>query len=191
MPVVNPISNPEAYDCFALGGVRWPPIEFEGKIDLDGASSPRTWDKVASQGTTGATLKYNGAGLAEFKVKAYLWEPRHFDAFERDLRPMLRRPKEGVKGTAYSWQHPETDKLEIRRVVVSDCSQLRPDGDAGLYYYEISLTEYRPPKPVRVLKVAAGESTDKPAKPKTERERQLDGLRTDFNNLPRDYKTFF
>lgn len=160
MAALNPISDPEAYDTFGIGPAVW-----SGKVEVVGAGDPREWDKVKGQGTSGATTKYTGDGLPEFGVRFYMWEPEHFDAFERDIRPLLAKPKPNQKPKALEVDYPELAKLGIRRVVVTNVGQLEVGDDSGLYFYTVSFLVFRPAKPVQVLKAKQEGGTEDKGKP--------------------------
>lgn len=160
---INPITHPDAYDTFRIGPATW-----TGKVEVVGAADLREWEKVKGQGTAGATTKYAGEGLAEFGVRFYCWEPEHFDAFERDVRPQLAKPKANVKPKAVEVDYPELAKIGVRRVVVVQVGTLEIADDSGLYFYLVSFMQFRPPKPIQVLKAkqeGGPEDKGKPEKP--------------------------
>lgn len=157
---VNPITHADAYDAFRLGPATW-----TGKVEVVGASDAREWEKVKGQGTAGATTKYAGEGLAEFGVRFYCWEPEHFDAFERDIRPQLAKPKPNVKPKALEVDYPELAKIGIRRVVCTNVGTLEVADESGLYFYLVSFLQFRPPKPVQVLKAKQDGGPEDKAKP--------------------------
>ena len=153
---MDPFRNGEAYQSAKLGGVKLP-----GKVIVAGLSSPRKWDEQQGQGTAGATTKYAGPGLSEATIQCQMWEPAQFDAFERDVRPLIREPLPNVRPSALDFEHPDAQALGVKRVVVTNVSQLETYDESGLYGYTISVKQFRPPKPVQVLK-AKGDDPNNP-----------------------------
>lgn len=157
----NPISNPGLYNAITIGSVRWPPPGEETRVEVSGASSLRNWEKVASgglnasQGLDGVTIKYTGAGIAEFTVKFYVWEPHHFDYFESAVRPLFGKPRPAVKPQAYPIEYPELQKLQIDRVVIVEVGMLEIADPTGLWFYPVKFLEHRVKKRVQVLKAKA------------------------------------
>lgn len=149
---MNPFDNGKAYTQCKLNGVLLP-----GKVVVSGASSKRKWDVVAGQGDDGATVKGGNEDISKFKLAVQMWEPAQFDAFERDIRPMLAKPAKGKKAPALEIDHPELAKLEIRRIVVEEVHELTVADESGLFQYEIDVLQYRPAKPATLLKAKAGE----------------------------------
>ena len=158
---MNPITHPNAYNTVRLDGKLW-----IGKAEIDGASNIFKWEKVAGQGTEGATSKYSGTDLPDFTLRFLLWESRHFDAFDRDFRPLFQPPPKGQKPKAREIDFPELVKLKIRRVVVRTVGQLEVVDQTGLYAYPVEMSQFSPPKPVQVIKATAGATgADDPSQP--------------------------
>ncbi len=159
---MDPFRNGEAYHSAKLGGVQLP-----GKVIVAGLSSPRKWDEQQGQGTAGATTKYSGPGLSDGTIQVQMWEPEQFDTFERDVRPLLREPLPNVRPSALDLEHPDAQALGMKRVVVVNVSQLETYDESGLYGYTISVKQFRPPKPVQVLK-AKGDDPNNPGGSKSD-----------------------
>jgi len=155
---MDPFRNGEAYESAKLGGVQLP-----GKVVVQGLASPRKWDDQAGPGTSGATSKYAGPGIAEFTIQVQMWEPAQFDAFERDVRPIIAEPLPNVRPSALDFEHPDAAKLGIKRCVVTNVSQTQVFDEGGLFGFTISMKQFRPPKPVQVLK-AKGDDPNNPNK---------------------------
>lgn len=73
----DPINRPHDADYILLGGQRSPGLATV--VDL---SAPRRWDERRGAGQTGATIVFNGVGLARWKVRIRLytaqdWEDWH------------------------------------------------------------------------------------------------------------------
>ncbi len=174
---MDPIRTPEAYDYFRLAGIKSP-----GRCTLTGAGSPRKWDKADGKGTDGATVTYNGDGLAEFTIHVDLWLPEHFDAFELEFRPMLRRAPEGVEAKAYDIEYPSLAELEISSVVVTNVGQLELTDELGLYSYPISFLQHRKPKPksATIKGSQGGGGADEPPGAEDELDKQIRQLNADI-----------
>jgi hypothetical protein len=191
MATLDPFRNAKAYRQCKLNGVLLP-----GKCIVTGASSKRKWDVVAGQGDDGASVKGGNEDISKFKLAVQMWKPEQFDDFERDIRPMLKKPPQGQKPKALEIDHPELAKLEIRRVVPEEISQLENATEDGLYQYVIDLIQYRPAKPASVLK-AKGEDKpgggQKPEKPKSAAQLQIEANNEKIKNLKsgKDKSTLF
>lgn len=158
MTAVNPIEHPDAYQVLALEGRTW-----RGKIEVAGYSKLFKWEKVAGQGTDGATSKYSGEDLPDFTCRFILWEPYHFEQFESEFRPLFSGPPKGQKAKALTIDWPELVKLGIRRVTVNKVGGLEFVDDKGTYAYQVDMSLFRPKKPVQVLKASAAGGPDDPS----------------------------
>jgi hypothetical protein len=139
---VNPFETPDAWDWILLAGTVSPGIVSA----VAGASNPRTWDEKKATGSSGATLTYQGDGLAKFGVKLSLWLPEHFaewDTFKTLLVPPTKDSR------ALDIWHPRLEQLPVpvTSVVVEECGSPEPADDTGLWSVEIKFKEYRAPKP--------------------------------------------
>jgi hypothetical protein len=139
---MNPFEQPSEWDCIILAGVTSPGVV----ASVAGAGNPRAWDEKKAAGSSGATLTYQGDGLAKFKVKIQLWEPAHFDEWET-FKALLVPPTKDCR--ALDIYHPRLEQLPIpvRSVVVDDPGSPEPADDTGLWTVEIAFREYRAPKP--------------------------------------------
>lgn len=146
--VANPIDDPDLYDAVLLGGA-WTP----GVADVAGAGDPRKWDKQDGKGQSGATIKYNGRGLAEFDIVLTFTERRHFDAW-RTFKVVLE-PPEGASPTGLDIVHPLLEDVGITSVVVQNVSQITQP-EPGIYQVTISLLQNRAPVPTHVVPVGSG-----------------------------------
>lgn len=170
---MDPFRNSLAYVIAKLNGVTMP-----GKVVISGLSDKRKWDIAAASGDDGATIKGGGASeLAKFKMQIQMWEPWQFDDFEANVRPLLAKSK-GKQTTALEIEHPECAKLDVRRVVVEEISQLIVVNEEGLFAYEVDFLQYAPAKPKAFLK-AKGDDTPgggpekKPEKELTEKQKMI------------------
>lgn len=157
----NPLTNPELYDRCTLNGVLCP-----GLCKVEGASQPREWDKVLGLGQIGVATKLKQIGVAEFTLRVFLWEPKHFDDFEAKIRPILAVPKSRSNIRAIDIDTPELVKLDIKKVVVQNVAQLEETDPSGLYCYPISLLQFKKPRAIALLKASGqGDDPSKPAQP--------------------------
>lgn len=142
MSIPNPLRDAEvdAWDTALLANVANP-----GQIVVTGASSPRKWDEAAGTGTSGASLRWTGDGLAEFDAIVQVWTPEQFDEWDQTWGPLCARTEPGQKPKAYDWRHPATDELKIRSVVVLDLTQWEQVED-GLWQRTVKLKQFRAPK---------------------------------------------
>lgn len=138
---MNPFEFPDAYDRCTLQGVLIP-----GLCRVDGAADIAKYDKVSGKGTTGVTKKYAGKDISDFTLEVLLWEPSHFTAFERDIRPLLRAaiPEGDEAPRAYSIEHPELVKLQILRITIDKVNTLKVVDQSGLYSYVLNVSKYAP-----------------------------------------------
>jgi hypothetical protein len=172
---MDPLRNPDAYDTFVLAGVRSP-----GLCKISGAGSPRSWDEQKGKGNVGASISFNGLGLAKFKIRIFLWTTKHFDEWT-NFATILKPPINGQPAHALDIEHPILDEphLQIRSIVIEDVSQLDEEGDTGKFFYDLDCKAFRKPKPAQtgVLKgsKAKGESAkeEKQPKPLTARQEQI------------------
>lgn len=132
----DPTTSP--VDYVILAGQRSP-----GIANLDGASSPRQWDERRAYGQSGASLVYRGLKPAKFTLALLLISAEDWAAWDA-WRPVVQRPPTGTRPRALDIEHPITEMLGIRSVVVEDVLQPRQTGN-GEWTIEIKLLEFRPP----------------------------------------------
>lgn len=136
------LATPSACDTILLAGQRSP-----GVARVRPLSSPRKWDEKDGQGTSGASLVYQGDKLVHFEVAIELWEPEHFVAWDA-FRLLLRKAPEGVKPTALDLSHPFVDEHEVSAVVVEDL--VGPEiTDQGLTTWVVKFVQFRKPTPAQ------------------------------------------
>lgn len=152
----NPLSAP--VDYVLLGGQRSP-----GLATIDGASSPRQWDERRGRGTTGATVVFQGIKLAKFTLSIRLITVEDWDAWD-SWRQVVQRPPSGQRPRALDIDHPITEMLGIRSVVVEDVGQPKQTGD-GEWTIEIKLIEFRPPTPAIARPEASVDQPNAPTDP--------------------------
>lgn len=118
-------------------------------------SNPRKWDKKDGTGITGATISFNGEGLAEFPARIQLgWEGRGFPSRDEqwaqwaEWSKMLKPPTEKSPDALRIW-YPNLDLLPvpITAVVVVGTGPQGPKQVAdGVYEWSIPFMQFRRPK---------------------------------------------
>ncbi len=159
-PILTPV------DYVLLGGEVTP-----GLTHLEGAGSPRNWDKVRGYGMSGFYPRFTGDGLAEFAIVIRLVTAQHWVDWE-SFAPFVRKPPLGKSPRALDIAHPFLDALEIYAVVIVDATQPAVDDD-GIGTVRISVLQHRRPKPQYAKPDSSGDS--KPA-PKDKREQVIENL---------------
>lgn len=118
-------------------------------------SNPRKWDKKDGSGTTGATLTFNGEGLASFSAKIQIgWEGRGLPTRTQQLADwivwarLLAPPTEKNHEALTIW-YPTLVLLPvpISRVIVADEGVKGPRQVAdGVIEFEVFFLQYRKAK---------------------------------------------
>lgn len=132
---------------FALGLVFPSP----GVAKIKGSGAPRNWDIRQGYGIDGASLFYKGAGLAEFDVDIFIWEPEHWVQWEIFATVLTNPPSPpGVIPTTLGIAHPILNRKPwlINKVVVNKAIGLWESNDTGLWSVTIPFIEYRKARPV-------------------------------------------
>lgn len=137
-------------DYIVLAGAKSP-----GLAAVRGAGTPRKWDIQDGYGFTGATVIYNGEGLAEFEVDIQAWDdPTHFLEWKVFANLCLMPPSPGLSRAqlSLSIQHPQLNDppLSITQVTVKNVTQWEQNEEGGLWMRTISFVQYRAPRPVLV-----------------------------------------
>lgn len=165
----NPLGSTE-YDHVILAGQRSP-----GIARLEGADSPRRLIKRRGFGLSGATVRFAGIELSEFKLQIDLLTSEDWEAWN-EWRPLVQRPPapdvdalrsaittdalnavlRRTRAHALDIEHPFLEDLGIRSVLIANVSQPKAIDDKGTYRIEISMCEYR--RPVYALSAPAGSS---------------------------------
>ncbi|HEX8795450.1 MAG TPA: hypothetical protein VF765_31085 [Polyangiaceae bacterium] len=154
-PTDGVIGDPSV-DYILIEGTKSP-----GKATVRGANSPRGWDIRKGYALSGATVVPSGDELAEgIKVLFEFWEEsqltdwyayaaKYFDKSVRFVLGSLTPRPLGIF-------HPvlAAPPIGITEVVVKDCTQLENDG-YGLWSCELTLLQYRKPKPAPAAPSAA------------------------------------
>lgn len=146
---INPYDYPTAWDVIILDGYVSP-----GLCTECAGSNPRKWDKRDGTGQSGATVVYNGDGLAQFPAKIQLgWRrpggptPQEQFAAWDAFKQLLRSPQKKGEG-AMTIFHPNLALLPtpVDTVTVEDV--IGPKAvQPGIWEWEIKFLQYRAPKP--------------------------------------------
>lgn len=177
---IDPWTHPEAWDQFTLNGFVSP-----GLCTECAGSNPRKWDKRDGTGQSGATLVYNGDGLASFSAKIELgWglggktpaeEWADWYAFKELLKPPTEKnPK------ALIIYHPNLEALPvpIHEVVVADDGVVGPKQTRdGIWEIEIKFCQHRPAKPASAKSNGSGNQKEDSV------DQLINDLTTQVNNL--------
>lgn len=178
--ILNPWDFPTAWRTIFLNDLASPGLCVECA-----GSNPRKWDKKDGAGTTGASVTFNGDGLAEFSVRIQLgWEGRGFASREEQWNQwstwslMLKTPTTKNPGALRIW-HPSLDLLPIPicAVIVQDVKGPK-QVDSGVWEWEIAFQQFRRPK-------AATAGTPKGAKGKEQKD-GFDGTIDKLTNIVKD-----
>lgn len=149
--LINPWDNPTAWQSIMLDDDPSP-----GLIVECAGMNPRKWDKKDGTGITGATVVFNGEGLAEFDVRIQLgWEgptlPKRAEqwaqwaVWKRHLLPPTTK-----NPTAKRIWYPSLDQLPVPivAVIVRGNGAVGPKQVAdGVWEWLIQFQQFRAPKP--------------------------------------------
>lgn len=166
----RPLTEPR--DFIILGGRRSP-----GLAEIQGAATPRNFDQRRGHGVSGATLRFRGTALADFKVLIRLLTDQHWTDWHA-WKDVVARPggesadARRLRAPALDIEHPMLEDLGIRSVVVKDVLQPVQTAD-GEWTIEIRFLEYRPP--VRTLERTEG-SRARPPQPEDPVQRTIGRL---------------
>lgn len=139
----NPLRDPDAHDYALLAGKKTP-----GLVSITGASAPRNWDIRNGYGLSGAHVVYTGDGLAKFTIRIFCWEEEHFDAYDADIHPLVRKGPRGVRPKALDVSHPYLADLGIASMVVEDLTQWEQiDAEPGMFFRDVKAIQFRAPLP--------------------------------------------
>jgi hypothetical protein len=165
----NPMDQP--VDFASIGGLLTP-----GKIDIMGAGSPRNWDQRMGYGWSGSFPVFTGMKLSEFSSRIRLYTTEDWDHWDV-FKIVVEKPPAGKRPRALDIWHPFLEMLDIRSVVVTDCSQPEPIDELGTHAIVIKWMVFRRPK-ITLAKPEASE-----VKPKDEVEQEIEALTKEFNRL--------
>lgn len=163
----DPITSP--VDYVLVAGQRSP-----GTTEVQGAGSPREWEKRKSRGRSGASLVYVGLDLAEFALVTRVTTPEEYQAYRQWLSSFAVRPPTGEEAAAVAVWHPFLEECSIAAAVVKDTPQPEQLAD-GEWTLKVVMTEYREPR--RALTRARGADDSPDATAIAEARRNRDAAR--------------
>lgn len=148
-PALNPFDYAELWRYLYLNQLQVP-----GLVADCAGSNPRKWDKQDGKGQSGATVVYNGDGLAEFSARIQIgWRgpslptPQQQWADWDAFKPILKPPTE-KKPSALSIYYPNLMLLPVPVVSVVVLDVIGPKRvHAGVHEWEIKFRQFRAPKP--------------------------------------------
>lgn len=174
----DPFTDPaDLYDFPSLGGEPCPVV-----CEVADCASPRKWEIKEGQGNSGASVVYNGDGLAEFPIRFFAWTSAHFRLWAQWRAAHIAKPPDGSKPKAQDFRHPLTDELGIRAVVVKE-ETIWKKASPDLFVKDVKFLQYKEPEPAQAKpqgSQASGGATDTPA-PETEEDKLIDDLNTQLD----------
>lgn len=157
---LNPFDYPELWRYLYLNQIQAP-----GLVADCAGSNPRNWDTQAGKGQSGATLVYNGDGLAEFPAKIQIgWRgpslptPQEQWAEWHSFKELLKPPTE-KNPNSLSIYYPNLMLLPVPIIAVVVLDVLGPVRVApGVDEFQIKFRQYR--APAKAGTKGAGAKTD-------------------------------
>lgn len=174
--IPDPLTSPDTWDVVLVNAAPSP-----GTARVVGASEPRKWDKQDGTAQSGATIKFNGDGLAEFSVILTFWEAAHFTEWSTFKR-VLRAP-DGDRSKALDIYHPALEDLGVSAVVVTEIGQIEPAGEDGMWSVAIKFLQYRAPKPASAVPKGSGGASAPKAPWKGGYESETTDARDEYDDL--------
>lgn len=173
----NPLADgaAEALDFITLAGMASPGIAY-----VEGAGTPRKWDKQQGYGTDGAFLKWTGDDLAEFTVRIECWLSEHFLAWA-SFRELVKKSPPNVQPKVLDIRHPQLEDCDIHAVVVLDVSQWVLSDDTGKWSVTIKFSVFRAAKPAIAAPKASIDKPDSPDDAKDAVDVQIQNLQNQFS----------
>lgn len=177
----------------------FPRGERDNVIVLDGMSSPgvgrvkgtgpgQKWDERQGYGlSTG--IVFTSMGLAKLTWEFMLWEPAQYLAWLAFAAAKLQPPAFGARPTSMSIVHAllNAPPYGITQVVVDGGIPLLEQDEQGLWTGSIPLQQYRPVRPLFVVKPLEGPpgAPGADVAPKSAQELQIEQLTQSVNALSR------
>lgn len=183
MTVLNPWDEADAYDYPSLAGDPCPLL-----CDIADAKSPREWEVKKAHGNSGATVVFNGDGLAEFPMRVFAWTREHFVAWSPWRAAHIARPPDGSKPKAQDIRHPFLEELGIVSVVVKEESSWKK-ASPDLWVKDVQFLQYREAEPAQAKPngsqssggAAGGEAGGEAATPESEGDKLIGDLLDQLN----------
>lgn len=148
--ILNPWNCPKAWRSIILNDKPSPGLCIECA-----GSNPRKWDKKDGTGLTGATVTFNGEGLAEFTGIIQLgWEGPDMPSRDEQWNQwvewaVLLRPPTTKNPDALTIWYPNLDLLPVpitKVVVIGDGPKGPKQVANGIWQWEIPFQQFKRPK---------------------------------------------
>jgi hypothetical protein len=165
-------------------------LQVPGLVADCAGSNPRKWDKQDGKGQSGATVVYNGDGLAEFSAVIQLgWkgpslpEPRQQYSDWDQFKVLLRPPTE-KNPQALSIYYPNLMLLPVPVVSVVVLDVVGPKFVLpGIAQFEIKFQQYRAAKPAGAKPKGAAADGNKTGGTQDAYDTMIDGLTETLEDL--------
>lgn len=146
--LIDPISNPQAYDFITVAGARSPGIIPPGGITGFGRKSG--WQQKSGRGTKGATLTYTNSPPTKGSIEFLLWTSGHFGQWDDFVDNFLYDPTKTPDQNALQIYHPTLHLLNVSAVV---CDTIWPPRNAGKgkWSIKVDLIEWIPSPSISVV----------------------------------------
>lgn len=139
MTIVDPVTNPGAWDYVVLDGMISP-----GVCTVDGCDRGYKWDATKTKGTTGGPPKFDSEEDLTPWLTLTLWLPAHFGTLENFLA-VCRKAPDAKEPKVLSIDHPAFAMAGVGFVVVTKIGGLKHEG-GGKFTLRIDLRESREAK---------------------------------------------
>jgi hypothetical protein len=137
--ITDPISNPQAYDSFYIGGVQSP-----GLCDFKGGGIEYKWDTKAGKGASGGTSTFTGKEVnKDIICTLRFWLSSHFVAWDA-FRALLKFDPTKKTVSALDIRYPALQRVGINSVQCVKIGAEERVHDSGLWAVKISFLEYNP-----------------------------------------------
>ncbi len=153
--MIDPLSNPQAFDFITVAGVNSP-----GVCEVTGHDREYGFDVKKGKGTAGATTTQTSAPPMEPKVKFKLWTPAHFAAWPA-FRALLKLDPTKKATQAFDIYHPFLAESECKAVVTKKIGGLVHEGN-GLYSRVVEFLEYLPASKTSAVSTPTGSKSEAP-----------------------------
>jgi hypothetical protein len=169
---LNPFDQADLYDYPTMAGEPCPLL-----CDVADGGSPREWEVKKAHGNSGASVVYNGDGLAEVPMRVFAWTREHFLLWAPWRAAHIAKPIDGSKPKAQDFRHPFLEELGIVSVVIKD-EKIWKKAAPDLWVKDIVLLQYREPEPAQAKPQGStsGPSNDNATTPEDEADQLIEEL---------------
>jgi len=141
---VNPLDHAQEWDVIRIGQAVSP-----GVCEVGEFKRAAEWDVKKGKGSLGATITFVGRPPAKGSIKFLLWDPQHFDDWDR-FRPLLKYDPTKKAVQAVDIYHPSLADLNLNSVVTESIGGIVHEGKQ-LYSITVEFLEYFPPPKASAL----------------------------------------